>query len=46
MNNTDLDVKGAKRGEDEAKPHARPSGEIVNGVSTYDGRVILYIIKG
>ena len=46
MNNTDLDVRGAKRGEDGAKPNARLSGEIVNGDLTYDGRVILYIIKG
>ena len=46
MNHTGLDVKGAKHGEDEAKPNARPSGEIVKGDLTYDGRVILYIIKG
>lgn len=46
MDRTDADVDDTKRRDDNAQSSGQQNGEIVTGDLKFDGRVILYILKG
>ncbi len=46
MDRTGLEVDGTKCGGYGTESRSRPNGQIVEGDLKFDGRVILYIMKG